>query len=338
MDRLQLGIVGLRNQGREHLGADGLLKYAKIAAVCDTDERELDKALAEHGELRVHSSVEEMLTDTRLDGLVLALPHHAYANLWERIVARKLPILKEKPLGRSLSEAFWLFETARRNGCFLQTAIQRRSHPSYAYLKTLLAGHQIHSVMFSLHLGFDPVPDPAGWRGVPEHAGGGAVLDFGYHAIDLLLFLLDDLQLVSASLWRGDKPATAERLESEARLICRSGAAWVHIDLRVGGEPDPEDSGRFLKKELLTIDCDAGRIVADRSKVRVNDETVFECKRGWEQAMASQLDEFALNVLNRTYDQESVWGQIPAMKLVEQIYTGAGIVRPPEKSGKGGSR
>ena len=57
-----------------------------------------------------------------------------------------------------------------------------------------------------------------------------------------------------------------------------------------------------------------------------------------EQAMASQLDEFALNILNRTYDQESVWEQIPAMKLVEQIYTGAGIVRPPEQSAKGGDR
>lgn len=326
--RLRLGIIGLKNQGAEHLKAAKLLEHSEIVAVCDTSLDELKKVRKSHPEMRCHESIDEILQDPQVDAFVMALPHHVYPEYWEGIVRCGKPVLKEKPLGRSLPEAFSFVQTARQHQCYLQTAIQRRTHPSYVYLRNLLKGNELHSISVIMHLGFDPERDGSGWRGDSHQAGGGVVLDYGYHGIDLLFFLLGKVELVSAVLWRGGRPATCECLESEARIVLRSGSTWIHLDLMVGGEPDSSRPSGFKKNEKITVDCDLGRITADRCGVQLDDEILFECERDWPQSMATQLDDFARNVIEGRFDGDCVWEQIPAMRVVEQIYTEAGLIWP----------
>ena len=327
-NRLRIGIIGLKNQGKEHLLTAELLEHSEIVAVCDANVHELNRVQKSHPEIERYISIEEILKDPKVDAFVLALPHHVYPEYWERIVSCGKPLLKEKPLGRSLPEAFYFVQTARKYECYLQTAIQRRTHPSYLYLRNLLKGRELQSVSVVMHLGFDPERDDAGWRMDAQKAGGGVVLDYGYHGIDLLFFLLGKVELISATLWRGGRPATCECLESEARLVLRSGTTWIHVDLMIGGEPDSSRSSGFKKMEKITVDCDWGRITADRCGVQLGENILFECERDWSQSMVTQLENFARNVMGQRFDQDCVWEQIPAMRVIEQIYTEAGFLWP----------
>ena len=134
------------------------------------------------------------------------------------------------------------------------TAIQRRTHSSYEYLKGLLTGETITALSATLHLGFDPTEKPASWRGVSLQAGGGALLDSGYHMIDLAFYFLSHFNLIDANVWFNGQLGTAEMLDTDASLVGRSGQTWVRIESRVGGE---QKDGRYQKKELIEIQTES---------------------------------------------------------------------------------
>lgn len=103
-EKLRLALVGLGKQGLEHLDAVGLCQQTVIVAGVDPDAATRQRVSEMGYELELCSSLSR-LAGLRLDGLVLALPHHCYGDLWDELIGLGLPMLKEKPLGRSFDEA-----------------------------------------------------------------------------------------------------------------------------------------------------------------------------------------------------------------------------------------
>jgi len=125
----------------------------------DINEQTRNSAADKRPTLKLASSLDALMKH-HLDGLILALPHHVYAEEWEKLLSFGLPILKEKPLGRNLTEARSFVRKAWEKECPLQTAIQRREHPSYKHLLNLLKERKVSDVHFAMHLGFEqPVSD-----------------------------------------------------------------------------------------------------------------------------------------------------------------------------------
>ena len=133
---VRLAMVGLGPQGHEHLHAARLSKQVTFVAAVDPNPQA--RAAAIHRFPQLTSGTFDCLQPLRemeLDGLVLALPHHAYQHMWSDLLAFKLPMLKEKPLARTLEEAMKFLNAAQLAQCPLQTAIQRRHHPSYVHCR-----------------------------------------------------------------------------------------------------------------------------------------------------------------------------------------------------------
>ncbi len=329
MRPVRLGLVGAANQGREHLAAAGACSQARITAACDLSAPVRDDTSARFPEVPMYAGLSEMLAAHALDGLVLALPHDAYDAQWHVLLQAGLPILKEKPLGRTLAEAARFVAHAQQAGVALVTAIQRRHHPSYVELEKLLHGTEIRELSATLHLGFDPTRRPAGWRGDPSRAGGGALLDAGYHLVDLVQYLLGAFEVVHANLWNGDRPATPDLLESEARVLGRAGRTWIRIDCQVGGTPDVERPGKRKKHErVVAVLGDGRRVEASRSQVLVDGACVFQADPSWTRSVALQLDAFARRITENRFDDLDVWSQVPAMRLIERAYAIARAVGP----------
>jgi predicted dehydrogenase len=310
-----LGLVGLANQGKEHLNAMPRCTRARFVAVCDSNEALRAEVTAAHPSLRAYATVEELVADPEVRGIVLALPHHVYPTCWGVLASSGKHLLKEKPLGRTLDEARLFVEEMARGGALFLTAIQRREHPSYVRLRELLSelrqqGARVHGLEASLFLGFPPGRGAQGWRGAFDSAGGGVLLDAGYHLVDLAHFLLGSLDLLAASLWCGVEPARPEDLEDAAVIHARGGDAWVRLAFGVGG----------VKQERVVLDTSLGMLEADREGVWRDGHEVFRCARDWQQAMADQLDHFADAVQRGERNEPVVWDQLPAMAFIERAY------------------
>ncbi len=320
-------MVGLGSQGQEHLQAAAKAINATFVAGVDFD------ALARARTLILYPELDGFLFDHSngligldIDGLVLALPHHVYAKQWKALLSLKLPMLKEKPLARSNAEALKFLSQAHAAGCPLQTAIQRRHHPSYVHCCELIknSGERITEIHAHLHLGLPRISNLKikTWRSRRSHSGGGALMDLGYHMVDLLQSVAGPFEWVSSALLAGSDLASAAIIEDRAYLYGRNESTWFSLDSWVHGAPDPEVAGGCIKSEGLSIQTDKNLWLANRSEVRIfgRPEPEFLTERSWSVAMAQQLDEFARRIKTGDWTAPDVWDQLPAMRVIDQAY------------------
>jgi predicted dehydrogenase len=325
--RVRLGLIGGAHQGGDHLRAAANAKLAAIVAICDVAQSVRESLRSEYATLPVYEKIAGMVANEQLDGLVLALPHNVYPGVLREIAHFGLPMLKEKPLGRNLAEARAFLQTVEEGGGHIVTAVQRRAHPTYKRLAEFIRDEplRINSIRAVLHLGFDPRATPREWRGDAGKAGGGALLDSGYHMVDLVHSLVGTMNLMHASMWACDVPGCAATLETDAVLIGRAGPTWIRIESKVGGRPDPSRRSGFGKFEEVTLDTNSGVWRADRERVTQNGEERFCCDQSWLPAMAGQLDEFARRIRSGFYDGTDVWQQLPTMRVIEEAYARARV-------------
>jgi predicted dehydrogenase len=321
--RIRLGLVGMGNQGEEYLRAQQHCKQVEIIAGYDNSVDIQQKIRANYPYIQLVESLEQLQAQP-LDGLILALPHHCYEAIWNDLLAFNIPMLKEKPLGRDIKEARFFVDTAKEKGCPIQTAIQRRQHPSYIHLAEQLKDQAVTELRAHLHLGFRVEhASPSTWRSDRKTSGGGALLDSGYHLIDLVHYLIGQFELINACLWDGDTLIQAEsnHVESEAILLGRQGSTWVKIESKLSGEQCPDSKTGYKKSEAVEILTTEHSYFANREGVWKNGYAIFECPRDWEDAMAKQMDEFANNIMRKHWNNRIIWDQLPAMQMIERAYS-----------------
>jgi predicted dehydrogenase len=139
------------------------------------------------------------------DAAVVAVPHDAAGPIATRVLEAGRPVLIEKPLGTTSTEAQALESAAR--------SIETPSFVGYNY-RFLPHVQELFSVMqegrlgalrsIDMLIGHGGHPGSAeGWKLRPERAGGGVLLDPGVHLLDLLLALDDKVDLTHVAATRG---------------------------------------------------------------------------------------------------------------------------------------
>ena len=312
-NKYRLALIGLGSQGRKHLKAAKQHSRVQIVAAVDSDPATRQSIASEHPEMRLFDRLESLKAESMaLDGLILALPHHAYSGIWKDLVALRVPILKEKPLGRNYPEAMEFFAQAKNAGCLVQTAIQRRHGDSYQYLRKYLDDHtvSIREIHAHYYLGRHNDPDDETWRQDFQKAGGGALLDMGYHLVDLLIYLVGPFDVISATLFDPARLQDGRLLESRAWVTGRSESCWVMLDVWRHG-----DKGEEIR--LLT---DKGVIRANRTGVWLGDKLLQAFPEGLDPSLTLQLDRFADLIGNVNCQQELIWDQFPAMRTIDEAY------------------
>lgn len=315
---VRLALIGASKQGREHLAGASEQSTFRFCAICDLDSETRAKTLSEYSGVltgaQAFASLQELAdASLALDGLVVALPHHIVKMEWENLLAFGIPLLKEKPLGRNLFEARRFIESARGARVPLVTAVQRRTHPSYQELRRLLTADPdevVEQIVATLHLGFDPTKSSGTWRDDRTKAGGGALLDSGYHMVDLVQYLIGPVGLVHATLWDNGVPAGPNVIETDAILTGRAGNAWVRIESRVGGK----------KGESVEVETSKHRYFATREGVWCDGEQRVNSGKDWLVAMREQLEDFAGQIRSGSFDDPRVWEQLPAMRVIDSAY------------------
>ncbi|MBI4028446.1 MAG: GNAT family N-acetyltransferase [Verrucomicrobia bacterium] len=312
---LRMVVVGANPEGRggEWIAAirrdPGL---AELVGVCDADAHRRAAWLGVDcdGDLAV------LLGRVKAEAVILALPHTAYADARRICIEAGVAMLHEKPLACSMTELLKLHDQLIEKPCAMVVGVQRRSHPSYVFLRGQLATAKVRpaTLTIRMRLGRPANECPRDWRVDPSLAGGGALLDLGYHAMDLAQFLLDaPLQVVACNLWTFNAPAREGEIETAARVVARCGPTWVCLDIdRHGGE----------KVEWVELALEDTLICANRETVTINGQTAFACDERWEAALQGRLAELVM-VRDQPPRPPDLWDQLGVLQVVEQAYSQA---------------
>jgi predicted dehydrogenase len=309
-----IAIVGLGSQGQEHLHAvrASALPVQLVAVV---DPRGVPEGVVVPAGCGVYSAVEDL--PDRVQAVVVATPPVTYRELVPGLLKAGKHVLLEKPLGISLAESLEFTDLAIGNRRVLMPAVQRRFHPAYQCWSQWRerVGHTLEA-----QVGIKIKHEGAGWRSDIQLAGGGALFDLGFHAIDLVQQLFGDVRLVSACFFDGlDRPSYTG-MDVKADLLLET-ETFQPIRVVVERAAPEKQEQVQIRGTLGTLTVGRGRLCFV-SKMGERMEQPFAAD--WTIAMEQQLGAFLTSIRlcedGDAHAWDALWNGAAAMRIMGEAY------------------
>ena len=145
---------------------------------------------------------QELLADPEIEAVYIATPVHLHAEQTIAAAAAGKHVLCEKPMALNLAECDRMIAACQANGVQLGIAYYRHFYPVIARLKELIAAGEIGQPILANINAFEwndmPPDNPRYWFFTKEKAGGGPMMDFGCHRIEVLLNLFGPINRVQS--------------------------------------------------------------------------------------------------------------------------------------------
>lgn len=189
---------------------------------------------------RLLADVSELSRDGT-DLAVVAVPNHLHSAVACRLLRMGVPVFLEKPVCLNSAEAEQLAEAERAGGAVLLAGSAARYRADVLALRRLIdreLGELRHVELSWVRA--RGVPDAGGWFTQRQFAGGGALVDLGWHLLDTVGPILGPVGFDQAVGTVSDDFVNSGS----------AGAAWRHDAPRATGSGDVEDTARgFLVTE-----------------------------------------------------------------------------------------
>src|SRR3984893_9079246 len=197
----QIGIIGGGNISETHARAAREIDGVEIAAVYGTNREKIARLGQLYGGT-VYDSLPSFLEHMPMDLVMIGSPSGLHAEQGSAAARRGLHVLVEKPIDITTERADELISECERAGVKLGVCFQDRVSPDICRLKQLVGSGRLGKpILVSGRVKWYRPPEYYSgprWRGTWALDGGGALMNQGVHTVDLLLWLMGDVERVSA--------------------------------------------------------------------------------------------------------------------------------------------
>jgi len=195
------GIVGTGMIADFHAKAIGDIRGAKLVGCFNRTMSKAETFAAEHG-CQAYDTLDAMLDNPEIDIVTICTP--SGAHLEPAVAAAKAGkhLLIEKPLEITLKRCDRIIDACEKAGVYLGTIFPSRFSPANIALKEAVdAGRFGKLTVGDTYVKWwrsQEYYDSGGWRGTWALDGGGAYMNQAIHNVDLLYWLMGDVEEVSA--------------------------------------------------------------------------------------------------------------------------------------------
>jgi predicted dehydrogenase len=145
------------------------------------------------GARRWYPRWQDLIADKDVQSVYIATPVHLHAEQTVAAAAAGKHVLCEKPMAIDAAGCDRMIGACRENGVTLGVAYYRRFYPAVVRVKSIIASGEIGEPVFAQMNAFewfDPPPEhPRYWLLDRARAGGGPMMDFGCHRLEVLVNL-----------------------------------------------------------------------------------------------------------------------------------------------------
>ncbi|THE11402.1 Gfo/Idh/MocA family oxidoreductase [Bacillus timonensis] len=200
MSKLRIGIIGAGGiaQARHIPAFQQLAEQVTIEAICDVNE-EIAKTVAEKYQIsKIYTNYQEMFAE--VDAVVVCTPNKFHADISIAALDAGVHVLCEKPMAMSAKECQAMIDAAKGSGKVLAVGYHYRFLKDSQAAKKLVLEDEIGEPIVARVKALRRRKVP-GW-GVftnKELQGGGTLIDWGCHFLDLSLWLLGNPEPVEVS-------------------------------------------------------------------------------------------------------------------------------------------
>ena len=195
MGVLSWGLIGCGDIARKRVApAFRDLDNCQLVAVNRAQSDLAEQFAREFGADRWYKDWRELLADEEIRAVYIATPPNLHAE--QTIAAAKAGkhVICEKPMALNAQECRRMIAACRTAGVRLSIAYYRHFYPVVSRVKQILESGEIGKVVLAEIRAFEnfrpEAEDPRSWFTRKQQAGGGPLMDFGCHRIEVLLNIL----------------------------------------------------------------------------------------------------------------------------------------------------
>jgi predicted dehydrogenase len=228
MNKVRWGLIGCGDISRKRV-APALrdLESCELVAV-NRSRTELAEAFAqEFGARRWHRDWRDLIADAEVDAVYISTPVYLHAEQTIAAAEAGKHVLCEKPMAMNPAECDRMIAACQANGVKLGIAYYRHFYPVVFRIRELIAAGEIGKPVLAQVNAFErfnPLPGADRyWLLEKSKAGGGPMMDFGCHRIEVLMNLFGSISrttsLVGSALFEREVEDTCiASFEFESKL------------------------------------------------------------------------------------------------------------------------
>jgi len=197
MDTVRIGIIGVGQIGKRHLGRYKGVPGAEIVAAADVNEAELARVAAEHDIPATYADFRQLLQRDDIDSVDVCLHNNLHAPVSLAAMEAGKNVYCEKPMAGAYADAKAMLDAARSLGRKLSIQLGTLFAKETKVARRLIDDGRLGRIYHARSTGFRrrgrPFVDGYGTASFVQKqiASGGALYDMGVYHIAQLLYLLD---------------------------------------------------------------------------------------------------------------------------------------------------
>jgi len=266
MAELRIGLVGTGGISRAHMRGFVENPHVTDVHVADPSQEARERLAAEFGLItQTEADYAKLVADDSVDIIDICAPHHLHHPIALAALKGGKHVITEKPIALNLKQADEMIAAAKRAKRRLFVALSQRMFPAHIKAKQIIddgdIGKPFLGIVNVVGNEFPTMNDPNHWKGDLRQAGGGVLIDTGYHAVYMLQHFLGPARAVTAMTKRlrvepknkgDDTSVVALELPNGAVgsivvTYCATGDAWTETRQIIGPQgslfitDNPED-------------------------------------------------------------------------------------------------
>lgn len=195
MKKLKVAIIGCGQIARtQHLPAYVKSGMVEIKYLVDGIIERADELATEFGIPYTTTDFNEVLSDPEIDAISVCTPNASHAPISIAALKAGKHVLCEKPAAMTYAEALEMKQAADENQKILNIGVVNRFNTAVNKIKELIETGELGD-LYHIYCSFRShrsIPGLGGPFTMKEKSGGGVLIDWGVHFLDLIFYILGE--------------------------------------------------------------------------------------------------------------------------------------------------
>ena len=284
---LKIALIGAGKMGISHLSILGGYADVDIAGVCDTSKMVTD-FLTKHGKFNCFSDYNKMIREIKPDAVVVAVPTKFHYSIIKDLLEKNIHVFAEKPFCLTYEQSEKLVQLASKNKLVNQVGYHNKFIGTFREVKRIAQSGALGDIYHFIGESYGPVvvkKKSETWRSDPAE-GGGCLLDYASHVIDLLNDILSPVQSSKGTLLKSIYSGQVEDAVYSL-LEMQSGQSGV---LSVNWS---DDTYRKMSTSITLVGT-KGKLISDANELKLflkDDNSLSGYGKGWTVKYITDLQE-----------------------------------------------
>jgi predicted dehydrogenase len=195
MEKIKVAVIGCGSIAKsEHIPAYMANEQCEIAYFCDIIPERAEAMVKQYGTGKAVTDYRDIIGDASVEAVSVCTPNNVHSVISIALLNAGKHVLCEKPAAITYDEALKMQDACRRSGKILNIGVVNRFSEGIRRIKALIDAGELGEVyqVYGSFRSHRAIPGLGGAFTTKSIAGGGVLIDWGVHFLDLIMFCCGD--------------------------------------------------------------------------------------------------------------------------------------------------